>query len=397
MGFLLFLEKPSTSTAAQVRVQVRSLRFSFNTRINQLNYLSSHFPKLSGSFTHIDLGDFPTPVENFTLKDFDRDRLYIKRDDISGKLYGGNKVRKLEYLLSEALEKKAKYVITSGAVGSNHCLATARYASSLGFKPVLMLFGDQTGDMVRTNLLADYMTGAVMYYDRTYEEHLVSMKKAIALYREIGKCEPYIIPAGGTSHRGILGYVNAAFELKDQIDKGILPEPDTIFIPLGTMGTAAGLYIGLKAAGLNCKIAAVQVVASFVADKKKLAALIESASSFFNALDNTFPIVRYSDNDINVGSTWLGQGYGISTPQAENAIKKFKTADVSLDPTYSGKCAAAFLDFVKREENRHKTVLFWNTKNSVKIDVSEVDYRKLPEGFWWVFDNGPRAGVFDIF
>ncbi len=137
-----------------------------------MNHLHQSFPELGKKLPYISLGKLPTPCEKLKALSYKTgNNLYVKRDDISGDLYGGNKVRKLEYLLADAKRMDSRRIITSGAVGSNHALAVATYCEKLGFKAVLMLFGDQRGEHVKMNLLADCKTGAEMFYDVTYEEH----------------------------------------------------------------------------------------------------------------------------------------------------------------------------------------------------------------------------------
>ncbi len=348
-----------------------------------MNYLHTNFPAITEKLPYIQLGDLPTPVERLKNLGFnDHLSLYIKRDDISGTIYGGNKVRKLEFILADAIQKGAKRVITTGVIGSNHALAVARYSVHLGLKPVLMLFGDQRGEHVKMNLLADRETGAEMYYDTTFEEHQKSMIRIIDHYKKVDNCEPYIIPAGGTSNIGIAGYINAAFELNDQIGKKEIPAPDAIYLPFGTMGTAAGLLLGAKVIGLQCKIIPVQVVASFVADEKKYASLVRSANEFYHSLDKSFPVISFEEDDFRVNKEYLGPGYGISTKQTEQSIKFFlEREEIKLDSVYSGKAASAFLDHCKENSGKRQNVLFWNTKNSIPINTNEKTFEKLPPDF----------------
>ena len=355
-----------------------------------MNYLHKIFPNFDRNLPFISLGKLPTPCEKLkVLSSQTGNSLYVKRDDVSGELYGGNKVRKLEYLLADAKRIGSHRIITSGAVGSNHALAVATYASALGFKTVLMLFGDQRGEHVEKNLLADCKTGAEMYYDSSFEEHRKHLPEIEAFYKEKDAIPPYVIPAGGTSVLGMAGYINAAFELKTQIDSGEIPLPDTIFLPLGTMGTAAGLILGLKVAGIQSKVVPVLVVPSFVADENKLFALIKTANEFYHSLDKTFPLIEFKPEDIQIDTDCLGPGYGLPTKQSEDAIKVFKDLEgIALDRVYSGKAAAAFLKYSSvTNVNGKKTVLFWNTKSSVPLDYDSECKSKLPEQFKTFFKD----------
>ncbi len=346
-----------------------------------MNYLKKLFPEMNLPF--ISLGNFPTPISKLEkLSSSTGGNLFVKHDDISGSLYGGNKVRKLEYLLADAIGKGAKRVITTGAVGSNHALAVARYCKHIGLKSVLMLFGDQQGEHVRNNLLADFEADAEMHYNATYEEQQLSFKSVVNHYRGKDGLDPYFIPAGGTSLIGIAGYLNAAFELKDQIDNKKISVPSAIFLPLGTMGTAAGLILGLKILGLKCKVIPVLVVPSFLADEKKLYSLICSADKFFHGLDNSFPLISIKLEELQISKEYLGNGYGIITEKAEFAINKFyEQENIILDGVYSGKAAAAFLDYCTNSNERGETVLFWNTKSSVMLTIDIQQRAGLPEEF----------------
>jgi 1-aminocyclopropane-1-carboxylate deaminase/D-cysteine desulfhydrase-like pyridoxal-dependent ACC family enzyme len=348
-----------------------------------MNHLHKFFPELGRKLPYLSLGTLPTPCEKLKgLSEKTGNHLYVKRDDISGDLYGGNKVRKLEYLLADAKRLGSNRIITSGAVGSNHALAVATYSMSLGFKSVLMLFGDQRGEHVKANLLADYQTGAEMYYDATFGEHQKHLLEVEAFYREKDVVAPYVIPAGGTSALGVAGYINAAFELKAQIDSGEMPHPEAIFLPLGTMGTAAGLLLGMKIAGVQVKIIPVQVVPSFVADEKKLLSLLTSANDYYHSLDATFPSIAFTIDNLQIDKEHLGPGYGLPTKQSEKAIAEFMDLEgIGLDFVYSGKAAAAFLDYAITNTGSGKTVLFWNTKSSVPMNFNAEIKDKLPEQF----------------
>jgi len=355
-----------------------------------MNPLYKYFPSLGPSLKFLSLGDFPTPVEPlFKLSSFlKRDYLFIKRDDLTGRLYGGNKIRKLEFLLGDAKRSGACRVITSGGAGSNHALATAIYAKQVGLKSTIMLFEQPSSPEVKKNLIADYLTGAEMCHDLSYEAHLKSLKAKIRYYEEKEGCAPYLIPPGGSSALGSVGYVNAAFELLEQIKAGMIPEPDRIYIPSGTMGTVAGLYTGLRACKLKTKIVGVRVVPSYVSDLNTFHDLVKSTSMLLHDLDKSFPVINEIDN-FTISDDYLGAGYGITTIKSANAISMFKENEgYHLDGVYSGKAAAAFIDAAVSDNNKDKAILFWNTKNSREFseETDLIDYRVLPHEFHHYFD-----------
>jgi len=362
-----------------------------------MNYLHSVFPEMAVTLPYMQLGKLPTPVKKLLQlnKKFESDNLYCKCDDIAGSIYGGNKIRKLEFIFADAKKQGAKRLITSGMIGSNHALATALYGRECGFKVVLMLFGEQKGEHIVKNLIADYYSDAEICYDETFEEHQKSLEKMDVLYRQKDGVSPYIIPAGGSSVIGLAGYINAAFELKNQIKSGELEEPDVIFLPFGTMGTAAGIVIGIKLAGLKSVIIPVQVVPTFVSDQKKFIALINSGLSCFKKFDRSFPEIEISNDDYMIDKEQLGQGYGISTPGAEEAIRLFWDLEkIKLDSVYSGKAAAAFVKYVRSDKNRGKTVLFWNTKSSVVIPEQNYYDNVYPEWFKLLLEKAQSNKIF---
>lgn len=351
--------------------------------------LFKQFPGLKQIVNHTPLGVFPTPVERLDglCSYLGRDNLYIKRDDLSGSLYGGNKVRKLEFLMGEALAGGAVRVITSGGVGSNHALATALYAKQTGLKAAIMLFGQSASDEVRGNLLADYLSGARMHHFDSYEAYVKSMREITDYYSKLDGRSPYIIPAGGSCGLGSLGFVNAALELADQINDGRVPEPAAIYTAFGTMGTAAGLFVGLKVAGLKCRLIGVRVVPTVVADQERFAEMVESICSLLHKADNSFK-PEIQPDEFTINDDFLGPGYGITTPESLETIRMFDEFDrIHLDGVYTGKTGAAFIKDVRGKYSQGESVLFWNTKNSriLSKEPAGISYTELPSEFHQYF------------
>ncbi|MFX1298783.1 MAG: 1-aminocyclopropane-1-carboxylate deaminase/D-cysteine desulfhydrase, partial [Promethearchaeota archaeon] len=167
--------------------------------------------------------------------------LYIKRDDQSTEIYGGNKPRKLEFVLADAIEKKKANILTIGGTGSNHCLATAIFSKKLNLHPVLLLFNQPVTPDVQKKLLVFKSLDAELLgpYGNVWAllHYLV--------FRRFRK-NTYFLPTGGSSPLGIVGFVNAAFELKRHLENGEMEKPDYLFVTCGSMGTIAGLMVGLK-------------------------------------------------------------------------------------------------------------------------------------------------------
>ena len=350
------------------------------------------YPHLGVRLPRVSLASLPTPVEKLEqLGGADgANEVYIKRDDLSGAVYGGNKVRKLEFLLGDALHAGAKEVITVGFAGSNHALATAIYARQLGLKSASLLMPQVNAHYVRRNLLASRH-----YHARLC--HYENMPRlCLGILAQLGRgvmkqgALPRYIPGGGSCPLGLIGYVNAAFELRDQIAEGKLREPDLIYVPLGSMGTAAGLMLGLKAAGLKTRVIPVRVIEERLASPKRMVRLIEQTASLLCTLSPDFPRVTLSAGELLVRNDCLGEGYAQFTEKACKAARLVKTkAGIILNGTYSAKAFSALLDDAERGLLRGKTVLFWNTYNSRDLSacVAGVDYHLLPEPFHGYFEK----------
>jgi 1-aminocyclopropane-1-carboxylate deaminase/D-cysteine desulfhydrase-like pyridoxal-dependent ACC family enzyme len=338
-----------------------------------MNELFSKFPRA-------DIANLPTPVarlKNIGAR-FDHDRLYIKQDNLSGSIYGGNKIRKLEFLLGEAQAQSRKTVITYGAAGSNHALATAVCCRELGLKAVSLLAPQQSTDHVRKNILRHHAAGARMILCDHYNKFPELTRQLSKEYMELDGIEPYIIPAGGTNATGALGFVNAAFELKDQLT------PDIIYLPMGTGGTHAGLLVGLKLAGLKTTVEAIRVTHPMFKTANHIQLLCDQICSKLN-ID---PVVE--ESDIIIRDDFFGEDYGISTPEADTAVDVFKSSEqIFLETTYTGKTVAGLLHDLKKGRLNNQTVLYWNTLNSrdFSAQIDEIDFHNLPSNFLPYFES----------
>jgi D-cysteine desulfhydrase len=344
--------------------------------------LFSKYPRLQDRLPRASLASLPTPVERLEglAKLGYGERLYIKRDDLSGELYGGNKIRKLEFLLGQVQQSNKKRTVTFGAAGSNHATATAIYGKELGFECHSMLMPQPNSLLVRKNLLVSYDRKAHLHYNTSLSR--AAIKSAILMLRQGGDIA--VIPAGGSSPLGSCGFVNAAFELKEQIDSGELPEPDYIYVAAGTLGTAAGLILGLKASGLKSRVIPVRVVDMKLTNKAVLYGLLQSTNQYLISLDPAFPKVETPFNELFIENSYFGDEYGLFTEQAVEAIEiMHQHQGIRLEGTYTGKTLAAFLHDAKHADMKNKTILFWNTFNSRDLSAftSNVNYRDLPEPF----------------
>jgi len=201
---------------------------------------------------------------------------------------------------------------------------------------------------------------------------------------------PHLVPPGGSSTLGVVGYVNAAFELAKQIADGEIPEPQHIYVACGTMGTAAGLLLGLRAAKLGSRVVSVRVTSDKFVNLRGMTKLINRTNSFIHSLDASFPVLEFSAADIDIRHAHFGKRYALFTEEAMQAVSLMRNrAGIKLDGTYTGKTVAALIDDAKNGTLRGKSILFWNTLNSRDLPkaVSDLDYRDMPRCFHRYFQE----------
>jgi D-cysteine desulfhydrase len=355
--------------------------------------MEGRFPSLLGKLPRAQLTTLPTRVHRLERLGAELGvDLWVKRDDESGQLYGGNKPRKLEFLLGDALADGKSTVMTFGGIGTHHGLATAIAARELGLRCILVLLKQPVTEHVRHSLLLDYAAGAEMYYAPSVAR--VTARALRLCGRELLRGElPYIILTGGTSPLGTLGYVNAAFELKEQVDAGLLPEPGWIFAPLGSGGTVAGLVLGAKLAGLRSRIVAVLVTDILPPGPERLSRMAQKSAELlrpFIDLSN----VSVGPADFTIIRGFVGPAYGASTEAGRRARDRMRDLEgIELETTYTAKCVAGMIETVQSAEYRGAPVLFWNTYSS--IDPSRhlgplPDYHQLPRVFHQFFEGQPE-------
>ncbi|MBA3300721.1 MAG: pyridoxal-phosphate dependent enzyme [Thermoleophilaceae bacterium] len=290
------------------------------------------------------LCDLPTPV-----REEPGFGIWVKDDSRSAPLWGGNKPRKLEWILADAARRGKRSILTFGGLGTNHGLATALYARERGMKCVLALVEQPRDEHVEAQLERIAQSGARVYLTRD------AVRTALAfpwIYARGGR--PYVLPPGGSSPVGALGFVQAAIELGAQVDAGELPVPRAIVVALGSGGTAAGLAAGLTLAGLRDT----RVVAVLVNDKLKL-----TEASVTRLARRSLKLLGSPDSPlapIKVVTGFMGPGYGHATPEAARAIAEAAGAGLALDPVYTGKAMAA----LRAGAAGAGPVLFWNTQSA---------------------------------
>lgn len=333
----------------------------------------SRFPRVR--FTHA-----PTPLEPMPnlSRALGGPNLWVKRDDCTGLATGGNKTRKLEYLMGEALAQRADVVITQGATQSNHARQTAAAAAKLGLACEILL-EDRTGstqdDYRRSgNVLLDRLFGAKLSHVAGGTDMDAAMARRADELRAQDR-RPYVIPGGGSNAVGALGYVTAALELAEQATVAGLPI-DLLVTATGSTGTHAGLLAGLEGARCDIPVLGICVRAPRDVQEQKVHALAERTADLLGVPG------AVARERVIANSDYVGAGYGIPTDGMHEAMElAARTEGIVLDPVYSGKAMAGLIDLVRRGElARHRNIVFLHTGGAVGL-------------FGYVHAFAPRLGL----
>lgn len=311
------------------------------------NALLDRYPVLNDRLPWVCLGIGPTPLTSLEVAGRS---VLLKRDDLSARPYGGNKVRKLEFLLARARAEGATRLVTAGATGSHHALATTIYGRALGFDVTVLLFPQHRTPHVREVLLGIAGMGA----DLRFLPRMEAVPYGLWRTRRAAGERCCTIPPGGSDATGTLGYVAAALELDEQLASQAAP--DAIYLAAGTLGTVAGVALGLALAGRPIPIVGVRITSRLVTNRRALRRLIRGAAAVLeragidtgDAAARALALVRLDDDQV-------GAGYGHATGAGSAATEAFAAHGIVLDPTYTAKAAAALLAASDARP------LFWHT------------------------------------
>jgi D-cysteine desulfhydrase len=294
--------------------------------------------------------------------------IYCKHDGAYGSAYGGNKTRKLEYLLADAQRRGKRDVVTFGGTGTNHGLATAIHARALGMATSLVLVDQPETQAVQRQLTRFARLGVDVH--RAHG----TVGAALALPGVIVRRRPYLIWVGGSSPRGTVGIVDAGLELAAQVRAGELPPPSDVVVALGSGGTAAGLLLGLGLAGLESRVTAVLVADQLPLPRTVVLRLVRRTAKLMRAHGREVPahVLAQAGARLRVVSDFLGGGYGHNTPAAERAVALSREHEgLELEGVYTGKTMAALAALRSQGGFAPGPVLYWHTHNSVPL--GEVD------------------------
>ncbi|HSJ59445.1 MAG TPA: pyridoxal-phosphate dependent enzyme [Anaerolineae bacterium] len=348
------------------------------------------FPTLRCHVPCLPLADLPTPLAPLPhLSAAAGAEIWVKRDGLSHPVYGGNKMRKFEFVFADAVRRGARAVITGGGLGSHHTLAAAVVARSLTMQPICAYYCQPVTGEVHANLRRTAALGVDAHFCGDYLGLAVSFAaQYVRWFLRTGR-PPYFIYPGASGTLGILGYVNAALEIRDQVYAGEAPLPDAILVAAGSCGTFAGLLLGMRLAGLPVRVVGVRVTGEDVANRAKVARLASRAARYLRERDPSVPEVSFEAGEVELLNGYYGPGYAHPTPAAERAVELVhRTERLSLETTYTGKAMAALLDYA--EAHPGARLLFVDTFVEAPT-LPEGDYHDLPERFWPIFDPAHPA------
>jgi 1-aminocyclopropane-1-carboxylate deaminase/D-cysteine desulfhydrase-like pyridoxal-dependent ACC family enzyme len=317
--------------------------------------------ELGATVPPVQIGVYPTPVQRLPSLSRNGTNLWIKRDDLTSAIYGGNKVRKIERILAEAQARGAHRILTVGAAGSNYVLALGVFARTAGIGVHAVLVPQLETPRVRDNLRAGLAQGIRVWPARSYVH--AALLVAIKWQRGV-----YYVPPGGSNRVGVEGYVDAARELASQVRSGAMPEPELIVVALGSGGTAAGLAAGLAAERMRSRVLGVTVATP--------AAFVEFGARFMAR--RCLPAGTATDPATQLESDrgFLGAGYGHPTEAGTDAMARAAQFGITLDATYTAKAFACAL--ARAAQSREGTILYWHTLSSADMapllrDAPSVD------------------------
>ena len=302
-------------------------------------------------------------------------RILLKRDDLTGLALGGNKARKLEFLVADALRQGATVLVTVGAAQSNHARTTAAAANAAGLGAALVLTSDEAHPEPQGNLLLDMLLDAELHWvppspDPTIatspaeDENVAEVCDALRARGE----RPYFIPAGGSSAVGTLGYVLASLELIAQLAEQD-EDPSHLYYAAGSRGTQAGLLLGAKLYGAGYNVRGIAVSGDLENKTIRAQRIANEAAELLGSA------IRLNEQDVEVVLGYIGERYGVPTPGCLEAIKLLARSEgILLDPVYGGKAMAGLIDHVRRGElDPSRSVVFLHTGGAPAL-FAKVDY-----------------------
>lgn len=336
--------------------------------------------KLLQRFGRVSLTPLPTPLEyaeNLT-KLLGGPKIFFKRDDCTALAFGGNKTRKLEFVMADAISKNADVMITIGGLQSNWARQMASAARRFGMDVILILEGNEPEEY-QGNLLLDYMMGCELRFQQiTQEEEDKEIQGECPITGKVAEeirrknRTPYVAPLGAASPLGNLGYISAVSEIREQLDQmGI--EANHIVLATGTGGTQAGIELGVRLLEMKTKIIGISISRHTREKVDEIAELCNKTIDFLGVKD-----LSINASDLIVTYDYVGDGYAVPTDECIEAIRTTaKTEGIILDPVYSGKAMAGLMDLIRKNSlKRNENVVFVHTGGG----LANFAYNKIFRG-----------------
>ena len=313
------------------------------------------------------LANLPTPLQEATRLraalggPAKAPRILIKRDDLTGLAYGGNKVRKLEYLVADALAQGATDLITAGAAQSNHCRATVAAGLLHGLRTTLVLDTTNPHQQPQGNLLLDRLMGAHIDFVAPETDKLVHMAELASKMKSEGRT-PYVIPVGGSNAIGTVGYLTMAQELSTQLP-ALDAVPDYVYFANGSRGTQAGIVLGMRLFAVPGTARGILISGNSPEREQHALDIANGAAELIGSE------VRLTPNDLRNVDGFVGEGYAIPTESGDAAIELLaRTEAVFLDPVYTGKAMGALIEHIRTGQiTPDQTVVFIHTGGNPSI------------------------------
>ncbi len=340
------------------------------------------FPGLARGVPWIPLAHVPTPVDPCdALRDWlGRAGVYMKRDDLVSPLYGGNKVRRYEFVLADAQARGARRLVTAGGIASTQVMATALFGRALGLEVRAVLFEQPVTEFARQALLGFVDAGAELVNGGGYAG--TAWRTWRALRRDPGN---YLILPGAANALANLGYLDAVLELAGQVERGEAPRPDVIVLPTGSSGTLAALALGCAYLGWDTEILGVRITTALACNRLTIGAVIRGTDRFLAAREPRWKPMRHRVRFAIHGGA-LGRGYGHPTPEATvGAAMLERLTGARGEVTYSGKALAALRVIAGEPAYANKTILLWNTLSTPRPSPSPEARSRIPPSLEWVF------------
>lgn len=338
--------------------------------------LFREYPRLEHGLPRVSIGSWPTPVyraERFAAE-MGLSTLFIKREDLSDSECGGNKVRGLEFLIADACRRGATTIVTVGAAGSHHVARTAWHGARHGLRTVAVILQQPMAEYVRQNLSAALRAGA-----RIVPASIASILPKTAWeivrpsYWASGR-PAYFIAQGGTTPLACVGHVNAAFELREQCVRGECVEPDFVYLPMGSLGTAAGLILGFKLASMRTRVVGVVTSYRWYARKRRVLGLAHRTYELMRRIDDRVPKIAISDEDFDIVGEALGPGYGKFTEESVRLAVKLGVAEgIGLDGTYMAKTLDGMMRYVAQRGVSERVQMLWQTYDRIAIPGADLE------------------------